>query len=292
MSKPTKNRVMCPECFKQKMLFETRKQADNFIKWNGDDIDTHGGELRSYFCKACGGWHITSKPYKKVYEHSTENLIKRYEKNVMLSNSKTVNIEGISEYAKEILERLPKDIDSKAKLRAYITTYFAENLIENKKIQQDIRTEIYKLIKSGKYAIRTKTVCDKLLSDEEIMILLNDYEIEDTKELSHSINKIIAKYNIIISKQQRKRIVSLWYEDNFKKHNTEKKEHDKEYVINEVFQALIKEVPNIDEPQPNFIRTLVDSFCKTNKDLPNLSSNERNEVKGLALKYYFKDRKI
>ena len=78
--KPKHNRVMCPECFKQKMLFETQKQADNFIKWNGEDIDTHGGELRSYFCPACGGYHITSKPYKKVYEHNTENLIKRYEK--------------------------------------------------------------------------------------------------------------------------------------------------------------------------------------------------------------------
>ena len=73
-----KHRVMCPECFKQKMLFETQKQADNFIKWNGDDIDTGGGELRSYYCPACGGYHITSKPYKPAYEHNTENLIRRY----------------------------------------------------------------------------------------------------------------------------------------------------------------------------------------------------------------------
>lgn len=284
---------MCPECFKQKMLFETKKEANSFIKWNGEDIDTHGGVLRSYYCPACGGWHITSKPYKKAYDYNTQNLIKRYEKNVMLSGSKTVSIDGISGYAKTILESLPKEINSKTKLRGYLTTYFADNSISDKKVQQEIRGELYGLIKSGKYAIRTKTVCDKLLSDEEIMKFLGDYTIEDTKQLSHSINKIITKHGIVISKQQRKRIVEIWYEENFKKHNTEKndnkKEYDKDCAINEVFQALIREVPSIDDPQPNFIRTLVDSFVKVNKNLPSLSSNERNKVKGLALKYYYKD---
>ena len=34
-----KNRVMCPDCGKSKMLFETEKKAENFIKWNGDKLD-------------------------------------------------------------------------------------------------------------------------------------------------------------------------------------------------------------------------------------------------------------
>ena len=282
---------MCPECFRQKMLFETKEQANNFIKWNGDDIDTHGGVLRSYFCPACGGWHITSKPYKKAYDYNTQNLINRYEKDIMLSGSKTVNIDGISDYAKTILESLPKEINSKTKLKAYLTTYFEDNSISDKKVKQDIRGEIYGLIKSGKYAIRTRTVCDKLLSDEEIIKFLGDYTIEDPKQLSHSINKVITKRGIIISKQQRKRIVEFWCKNIFKKDDIEKfeKEHDKEYVINEVFQKLIKEVPNIENPQPKFVRTLVDRFVNVSDNLPSLSSNERNAVKGLALKYYFKN---
>lgn len=110
--KPNNNRVMCPECFKQKMLFETQKQADNFIKWNGEDIDTHGGELRSYFCPACGGYHITSKPYREVYEHNTENLIKRYEKalEAKLKRPKVSKAEEIEEESDYLFNKFTKEI--------------------------------------------------------------------------------------------------------------------------------------------------------------------------------------
>jgi ssDNA-binding Zn-finger/Zn-ribbon topoisomerase 1 len=33
--KPTRNRVMCPDCGKAKMLFESEKKAKRFIEWNG-----------------------------------------------------------------------------------------------------------------------------------------------------------------------------------------------------------------------------------------------------------------
>jgi hypothetical protein len=168
--KPKNNRVVCPECFRQKMLFETQKQADNFIKWNGEDIDTNGGELRSYYCPACGGYHISSKPYKKVYEHNTENLIKRYEKDILLTEkSKKVELPDLTEYTKDILAHIPHEIDSKTKLKKYLTEYFSKNGINNVNLQQEIRVEIYKLFKTGKYVMRTHTVCDKVLSDEEII---------------------------------------------------------------------------------------------------------------------------
>lgn len=138
--KPKNNRVMCPECFRQKMLFETQKQADNFIKWNGEDIDTHGGELRSYYCPSCGGYHITSKPFKESYLHNTENLIKRYEKDT--------KIHFVDEnYAKDISVSIPKDVinDGKNSIRKYLTKYFAEKGINDK--SGILRTKIYKFLK-------------------------------------------------------------------------------------------------------------------------------------------------
>lgn len=54
MSKPTKNRIMCPECGRAKMLFESESKARNFIKFNGDDFG-HENELRPYYCQSCGG---------------------------------------------------------------------------------------------------------------------------------------------------------------------------------------------------------------------------------------------
>ena len=60
--KPTKNRVMCPDCFRPKMLFESRKKAINFIKFNKDALEYGGETLRAYFCQSCGGWHISHQP--------------------------------------------------------------------------------------------------------------------------------------------------------------------------------------------------------------------------------------
>ena len=74
-----KNRVMCPDCGRQKMLFETKEKAMNFIKFNGDEI-SNGKKIRWYYCPACCGYHITSKPYSKKYEGRTDKLIDAYKK--------------------------------------------------------------------------------------------------------------------------------------------------------------------------------------------------------------------
>ena len=62
-----KNRVMCPDCGRLKMFFESESKANNFIKFNKDDIE-NGDELRSYYCPACCGWHISHKQYKQTLD--------------------------------------------------------------------------------------------------------------------------------------------------------------------------------------------------------------------------------
>jgi hypothetical protein len=74
-----KNRVMCPDCGKQKMLFETEKKAETFLKFNMDEVNPDGTrEMRVYYCPACCGYHITSKEYRPSYEGRTERLINRF----------------------------------------------------------------------------------------------------------------------------------------------------------------------------------------------------------------------
>ena len=63
MSKP-KNRIICPDCGKPKMVFESESKAKNFIKFNSDDIE-FGSDMRPYYCPACCGWHISHKQYRK-----------------------------------------------------------------------------------------------------------------------------------------------------------------------------------------------------------------------------------
>ena len=74
-----KNRIFCPDCGRLKMLFHTEKEAQRFIKWNGNDIDTGGEQLRIYYCSGCCGYHITkSKPNKK-FDGRVDRMIRRYQ---------------------------------------------------------------------------------------------------------------------------------------------------------------------------------------------------------------------
>lgn len=54
----------CIGCRRSKMLFEEKKKADNFIRFNKDEIFEENSKVpvRSYYCAFCSGWHVTSNP--------------------------------------------------------------------------------------------------------------------------------------------------------------------------------------------------------------------------------------
>ena len=76
--KPTKSRVMCPDCRRQKMLFETEKEAKTFLKFNEEAVNPDGTrEMRIYYCPACCGYHISS--HKFVGDNRrTDRMIEKY----------------------------------------------------------------------------------------------------------------------------------------------------------------------------------------------------------------------
>lgn len=65
------------ECQRPKMLFESRSKAMNFIKFNSDEIKSENGvsPTRVYFCKSCGGWHVTSRVRPISERRQIRNLI-------------------------------------------------------------------------------------------------------------------------------------------------------------------------------------------------------------------------
>lgn len=85
MAKP-KNRIMCPDCGRPKMLFESEREAERFIKWNSDDIK-HGEKLRPYYCPACCGWHITHHKEWNGYAGRTDKLIDDYKRSAKNADS-------------------------------------------------------------------------------------------------------------------------------------------------------------------------------------------------------------
>ena len=60
--KPTRNRVFCLAYGHHKMLFDNEQAANNFIKYNHDEILEENGKAptRAYYCDVCSGWHVTS----------------------------------------------------------------------------------------------------------------------------------------------------------------------------------------------------------------------------------------
>lgn len=56
-----KKRVYCADSMRQKMKFDTEKEAEDFIKWNRANFDDKIPS-RIYWCEACCGYHITARP--------------------------------------------------------------------------------------------------------------------------------------------------------------------------------------------------------------------------------------
>jgi NMD protein affecting ribosome stability and mRNA decay len=75
--KPKKTK-MCADCGKPKMVFKTEAEALKFIEYNGTDITDTPELLRVYHCDACGGYHVTSQPYKASYVHRVDDLINKF----------------------------------------------------------------------------------------------------------------------------------------------------------------------------------------------------------------------
>lgn len=114
--KPSKNRVFCVDCRRTKMVFDTEKKALLFIKFNSNDIELENGfsPSRAYFCIACGGYHLTSKPDFENFISPTEILLqKRVQENkdIYLTRfqSKDV-IEAKKEELKELFQKMHNDI--------------------------------------------------------------------------------------------------------------------------------------------------------------------------------------
>lgn len=166
--KPTKNRVMCPDCRRPKMLFETERKANDFIKWNADDLEYGSATLRAYYCPACCGWHISHHQHKESYDNQTDRLIDAFDRIRAKNNTKidklirkdcyTKEIETLDKKARKVFADIPDEVkmSSKARMRDFLTSYFEANKIIDK--AGSLRGAVYKLWKKDMYERYNQTV--------------------------------------------------------------------------------------------------------------------------------------
>ena len=72
--KPKRNKVFCTDSHRTKIVFETEKKAENFIRFNADEMieETGKAPVRCYYCASCGGWHVTSNPNRTYFDEREE----------------------------------------------------------------------------------------------------------------------------------------------------------------------------------------------------------------------------
>lgn len=125
-----KNRILCPDCGRPKILFESENKANNFIKFNASEI-SHGDRLRSYYCPACCGWHVSSHKYDGV--NRTEILLNKYHRSC--SNLKSRKPKASPE-EQELMEQIANILCEKHKFysKEQIRRFFKENIPRDKAI--------------------------------------------------------------------------------------------------------------------------------------------------------------
>lgn len=87
------------------MQFATKQEADRFMEYNAKEILEESGHspVRSYYCKACNCWHITSNPLCYDVPQRNEHRMQRDERYI----EKTAKA-AIRQNIKEIKEMLHK----------------------------------------------------------------------------------------------------------------------------------------------------------------------------------------
>lgn len=77
-------KILCGSSRRTKYLFRSEEKANRFIQYNASAIEEENGyaPIRSYYCKTCGGWHVTSKQ-----QLPEGNLVSQYRTNKSFSRN-------------------------------------------------------------------------------------------------------------------------------------------------------------------------------------------------------------
>ena len=112
------------------MLFDTEKKAENFIKFNSEEIEKETGfkPERSYFCIACNGWHLTHKKIilniksrteviQDLYnqEREQKELIKAQQEALKIEQQKAVRVKLEIELQKALEKKQQKALEKEKK---------------------------------------------------------------------------------------------------------------------------------------------------------------------------------
>lgn len=141
MKKP-KNKVFCYGCNKEKILFETKEKADNFIRFNSGEFLEKGKKaaVSSYYCRFCLGYHVTSNANKASRRYFEKRDRKEISKMRMAVNEQNAYLQNKDENI-DYHQLLDKTVQTKIHLfETYlILGLFDQALTIHKECLEDIK---------------------------------------------------------------------------------------------------------------------------------------------------------
>lgn len=172
--KPTKNKIFCKDCGRHKMIFETEKKAETFIKFNSEDIESESGysPTRSYFCIYCGGYHVTSKTEVMNIKSKTERIVDTYIQN---KEKRAIQIVNNAETRKNLKLKLINQLDDLEKQIIVMDSFLdAGNLVDCAKLLTESFAELDLAKNISSYSKR-KMIIESNLNDLKKKIELKNY---------------------------------------------------------------------------------------------------------------------
>ncbi|MDO4202540.1 MAG: hypothetical protein Q4D25_10575 [Bacteroidales bacterium] len=187
--KPTRNKHFCNGCGHTKMLFESQSKADNFIKFNGEDIleETGRKPVRSYYCEFCGGYHVTSSDSSEVGERLNHRDHRVMDKVILMKKSQ------------RDLSKLSNDLQQKlAQIRRFIINWkkeAAQEPFQTCLSEFEMIQKMYPLQRGKLFNIQHKIeAIQNVLNRWDELTHLSDEKIEEMIRVENSTeeDKLIA----------------------------------------------------------------------------------------------------
>ena len=217
--KPTKNKIFCVSCKRPKMLFESQAKADNFILYNKEEIEEENGKapVRSYYCRLCGGWHVTSNPSKedaKRLDVKDKALAEEVDKRVKANQSSMPSADVITKKLDEADKMMTQgSIEEAEKLLAEYQMYLqmaqlrvsyskSEGHIKRMQQHEKLAQKLEHLKKLIDASPEEQRAILKELKDKEIDdAFLSICAVDSIKDLLHEINLAIndREFNLVMS---------------------------------------------------------------------------------------------
>lgn len=256
--KPTNNRIFCIGCNRPKMLFESQSKADNFIRFNIEEIAIHSHKVptRSYYCTFCCGWHVTSVNERDRAEYNDTRDEKLWEQ-IYANRFQKLPYNELRKQIEPLLADIDKLLEQLKNLLWNTELEKANECFKEATLKYTIIDEVIKRSKKTFSAIENRK--SKIISFQNTLNLIDEFELN-----YETCQKYLAEHSPL----NQQNIISQYFEN-------------KMFLaeIQELYELAETAFANKDNREFNRLKELISEKFKTTKCIGLARKRKEYEMK-------------